>query len=175
MKLDKYTIKSQEVLQKAADVAQAYNNQAIEPGHLVKAILTTDENVVSFLFNKLNINKNHFESKLEEIITGYPKVSGQQPYLSNDTNQILIKAESSLKEFGDEFIAVEHFILGLLEVKSPIGSLMKDLGFEKKSLVSAINELRRGTKVTDQNAESKYRSLERYSIFTFILLYTLLL
>lgn len=163
MNFDKYTIKSQEVLQKAAEIAASNQQQAVEPGHLMKAILGSDENVFSFLVKKLNINRQHLESKLEEIIGSYPKVSGQQPYLSNDSAAVLREAEKSLKDFKDEFIAVEHLILGILETKDKVSGALKDVGFNKKDLIVAIKELRGGSKVTDQNAESKYRSLERYS------------
>ena len=164
MNFDKYTIKSQEMLQKAAEIAAANQQQAIEPGHLMKAILTSDENVISFLTKKLNVNRQHLDSKVDDTIKSYPKVSGQQPYLSNDSAAALQRAERELKEFKDEFIAVEHIILGLFEGKDKIASLLKDAGFERKALIAGIKELRGGSKVTDQNAESKYRSLERYSI-----------
>ncbi|MBL6447261.1 ATP-dependent chaperone ClpB [Fulvivirga sp. 29W222] len=164
MNFDKYTIKSQEVLQKAAEIATGNQQQAIEPGHLMKAILASDENVISFLVKKLNVNRQHLDTKLDEIINGYPKVSGQQPYLSNDSAAALQKAEKELKEFQDEYIAVEHIILGLIEGREKTASLLKDVGFERKGLITGIKELRGGSKVTDQNAESKYRSLERYSI-----------
>ncbi len=163
MNFNKYTIKSQEVIQKAADIASGNQQQAIEPGHLMKAILMSDENVISFLIKKLNVNRGLLESKLDEIIGSYPKVSGQQPYLSNDAHASLQAAEASLKEFKDEYIAVEHLLLGLYAGKDKVATLLKDAGFEKKALIAAIRELRGGSKVTDQNAESKYRSLERYS------------
>jgi len=164
MNFDKYTIKSQEVLQKATEVASSNGQQAIEPGHLFKAILASGENVMSFLVKKLGINQGVLDSRLEETISSYPKVSGQQPYLSNDAAAALQKAEKELKTFGDEFIAVEHIILGLYDGKDKIATLMKDAGFERKALIAAIKELRGGDTVKDQNAESKYRSLERYSI-----------
>ncbi|GAA0890378.1 ATP-dependent chaperone ClpB [Fulvivirga kasyanovii] len=164
MNFDKYTIKSQEVLQKAAEIVAGNQQQAIEPGHLMKAILASDENVISFLVKKSNVNRQHLETKLDEIITGYPKVSGQQPYLSNDSAAALQKAEKELKEFKDEYIAVEHIILGILDGRDKTATLLKDVGFDRKGLIAGIKELRGGSKVTDQNAESKYRSLERYSI-----------
>jgi len=163
MNFNNYTIKAQEVIQKAAEIAGSNQQQAIEPGHLMQAVLASDENVISFLTKKLNVNRTLLDQKLEEIINSYPKVSGQQPYLSNDSHAALQKAESFLKEFKDEYIAVEHIILGLYEGKDKVASLMKDAGFEKKGLIAAIKELRGGSTVTDQNAESKYRSLERYS------------
>jgi ATP-dependent Clp protease ATP-binding subunit ClpB len=163
MNFDKFTIKSQEALQKSAEIATSLQQQAIEPGHLLKAILATDENVSSYLYKKLNINSTILESKLEEIVNSYPKVSGQQAYLSNTTNTVLQNAEKELREFKDEFIAVEHLLLALLATKDKVSSIMKDAGFEKSTLVKAIKELRGGAKVTDQNAEAKYKSLERYS------------
>jgi ATP-dependent Clp protease ATP-binding subunit ClpB len=164
MNLDKYTIKSQEVLQQATSIASSYGQQSIEPGHILKALLATDDNVISFINKKLNVNSNQLEAKLEEIVINYPKVSGQQPYLGNDSANVLQKAEGILKELGDEYIAVEHILLGLFLGKDNVASLLKDVGYDKKSLIIAINELRGGDKVTDQNAEGKYRSLERYSI-----------
>lgn len=163
MNFDKFTIKSQEALQKAASIASAQQQQAIEPGHVLKAILETDENVSNYLFKKLNINSTILETKLEEIVNGYPKVSGQQPYLSPNTNTTLQNAEKELREFKDDYIAVEHLLLALLATKDKVSAIMKDAGFEKASLVKAIRELRGGAKVSDPNAEAKYKSLERYS------------
>jgi ATP-dependent Clp protease ATP-binding subunit ClpB len=163
MNFDKFTIKSQEALQKSAEMATAMQQQAIEPGHLLKAILETDENVSNYIFKKLNINEQILESKLEEIVNSYPKVSGQQSYLSNTSNTVLQNAEKELREFKDEYVAVEHLLLALLATKDKIASLMKDVGFDRNSLIKAIKELRGGASVKDQNAEAKYKSLERYS------------
>lgn len=163
MTFDKFTIKSQEALQKSAEIATSKQQQAIEPGHILKAILETDENVSAYLFKKLNINATILENKLEELVNSYPKVSGQQAYLSAASNSVLQQAEKELREFKDEFIAVEHLLLGLLATKDKVASLMKDAGFEKTTLIKAIKELRGGSSVTDQNAEAKYKSLERYS------------
>lgn len=164
MNFNEYTVKSQEAIQKAAEVAMAEEQQAIEPGHLLKAILLTDENVVGFLLKKLGIAQAQLDEKLEAIIKGYPKVSGQQPYLGNDTHAALTKAKDYLKEFGDEYVAIEHMLLGIMKGKEKTAELLKSLGVAEKSLIAAIKELRKGNKVTDQNAESKYRSLERYSL-----------
>ena len=165
MNFNTYTIKSQEAINKSGELTRATGQQAIEPGHLLKAILDVDENVVGFLLKKLAINKEALVSKLDEIIEAYPKVSGGgQPYLSNDTAAALQKAEAVIKKLKDEFVAIEHLILGLLEGKEKVASLLKELGFTKKDLETAIDELRGGDSVADQNAESKYRSLERYSI-----------
>ncbi len=163
MNFEKFTIKSQEALQKSAEIANALQQQAIEPGHLLKAILETDENVTSYLLKKLAVNSSLLSTKLEEIIKSYPHVSGQQAYLSTATNAVLQNAEKELREFKDEFVAVEHLLLALLSGKDKVSSLLKDVGFERSSLIKAIKELRGGSPVTDANAEAKYRSLERYS------------
>lgn len=163
MNFEKFTIKSQEALQKSAEIAMSRQQQAIEPGHVLKAILETDENVTQYLLKKLNVNSNILSTKLDEILNGYPRVSGSQPYLSSVTNAVLQQAEKELRDFRDEYIAIEHLLLGLLGTKDKVSSVMKDAGFEKAGLVKAIRELRGGTSVTDQNAEAKYKSLERYS------------
>lgn len=163
MNFDKFTIKSQEALQKSAEIATSNQQQAIEPGHLLRAILETDENVSNYLFKKLNINDGILETKLAELIQSYPKVSGQQPYLSQNTNAVLQNAEKELREFKDEFITIEHLLLAILSSKDKVSSLLKDAGFERSTLVKAIQELRGGNKATDQNAEAKYKSLDRYS------------
>jgi ATP-dependent Clp protease ATP-binding subunit ClpB len=163
MNFEKFTIKSQEALQKSAEIALGKQHQAIEPGHLLKAILETDENVSNYILKKLAVNSAVLETKLDEIINSYPRVSGQQPYLSATSNNILQQAEKELKEFKDEYIAVEHLLLALLASKDKVSTLLKDAGFERSVLIRAIKELRGGSSVTDQNAEAKYKSLERYS------------
>ena len=163
MNFEKFTIKSQEALQKSAEIAISNQQQSIEPGHLLKAILETDENVSSYLFKKLNVNENILDTKLQDVLRSYPHITGQQSYLSSATNAILQQAEKELKEFKDDFIAVEHLLLAILASKDKVASLLKDVGVDRSGLVKAINELRGGSKVTDQNAESKYKSLERYS------------
>jgi len=163
MNFNNYTIKSQEAIQKATELAASYQQQVIETGHILKALLQSDESMISFILKKLNINKPAFDQKLEEIISSYPKVSGGDPYLSNDAAQALTKATTHLKEFGDEYVAIEHILLGLLNGKDKTAALMKDVGFNEKDLKKVIKELRGGNKVTDQNAEAKYKSLERYS------------
>src|SRR5690554_3603599 len=163
MDFNQFTIKSQEAVQKAVELCAAEQQQVIEPAHLLKGILTEDENVTDFLFKKLGVNKTLINQKLEEIIKSFPKVSGQQPYLSNAANQVLTKAKDYMKPFGDEFVAVEHLLLAIIAVNDKAGQILKDQGISEKPLIEAVKELRKGNKVTDQNAESKYRSLERYS------------
>lgn len=163
MNFEKFTIKSQEALQKSAEIATSQQQQAIEPGHILKAILETDENVSNYLFKKLNVNETILDTKLQETLNSYPRVSGQQPYLSTASNTILQHAEKELREFKDEFIAIEHLLLAILASKDKVSSLLKDAGVERSALIKAIKELRGGSTVKDQNAESKYKSLERYS------------
>ncbi|MEM6736343.1 MAG: ATP-dependent chaperone ClpB [Bacteroidota bacterium] len=163
MNFHNYTIKAQEALQKATEIAGSNRQQVIETGHLLQAILQSDENIISFLLKKLGATKAMVSTALTPLVEGYPKVSGGQPYLSNAAMQSLQKAEKYLKDFGDEFVAVEHLILGLLAGSDKTAQILKDAGFQEKPLIAAIQSLRNGEKVTDQNAESKYRSLERYS------------
>jgi ATP-dependent Clp protease ATP-binding subunit ClpB len=163
MNFEKFTIKSQEALQKSAEIATGNQQQAIEPGHLLKAILETDENVIDYLTKKLNANRILLESRLNDVVNSYPKVSGQQAYLSSASNAVLQQAEKELKEFKDEYIAIEHLLLSILASKDKASSILKDAGFDRAGLIKAIKELRGGSTVTDQNAEAKYKSLERYS------------
>jgi ATP-dependent Clp protease ATP-binding subunit ClpB len=163
MNFEKFTIKSQEALQKSAEIAMARQNQSIEPAHILKAILETDENVSDYLFKKLNVNSGYLNNKLDELLASFPVVTGQQPYLSAASNSVLQNADKELREFKDEYIAIEHLLLALLASKDKVSALMKDAGFDRKGLIKAVTELRGGSKVTDQNAEAKYKSLERYS------------
>ena len=163
MDFKQFTIKSQEVIQKAVELCTAEQQQLIEPAHLLKGIIQEDANVTDFLFKKLGVNSDVVLLKIDEIISKYPKVSGQQPYLSNATNAVITQAKKYLKPFGDEFVAVEHLLLGVLAGSEKVAQLLKDQGLNEKRLIEVIKELRNGNKVTDQNAESKYRSLEKYS------------
>src|SRR5688500_14730317 len=117
MNFEKFTIKSQEALQKSAEIAMGLQHQAIEPGHILRAILDTDENVSNYLFKKRNVNETILINKLEEVLQAYPRVSGQQPYLSSTSNGVLQQAEKEIREFKDEYIAVEHLLLALLSSK----------------------------------------------------------
>ncbi len=163
MNLDKYTIKAQEALQKSTEIASANGQQAIEPGHLMKGMLETDENVFSFIFDKSDINREVVERQLDHIIEGYPKVSGSNPYLGQDLNHVLTASQKEATGMKDEFISVEHLFLGLLSGKDKLAGFLKEIGLKKAEVASIIKELRGGTPVTDQHAEGKYRSLERYS------------
>lgn len=163
MNFNNYTVKAQEVIQKAMEIASGNGQQAIETAHILKGIVDTDESVLSFIIKKLAVNKIVFQQKLNELVESYGKVSGGSPYLSNDATQALNNATNLLKKFGDEYVTVEHLLLALLQGKDKTAQLLKDVGFIEKGLIAAIEELRGGAKVTDQHAEGKYRSLEKYS------------
>ena len=163
MNLNKFTIKSQEAVQKAQEIAAANSNQAIDSIHLLKGILLADENVIPFLLKKLNVNYPVFSQAVDKIIESLPKVSGGNQYLSNEAADVLNKAQAYLKEFGDEFVSIEHLLLGILEVKSSASQLLKDNGITKKDLIAAIKDLRKGATVNSQSAEDQYNALNRYA------------
>ena len=164
MNFDNYTIKSQEAIQKAIQIAQGNGQLIVDTGHLLKAIFEGDEHVIDFLTKKLQVQKQSITGALDAIVSAYPKSSGTQPSLSNQAQAALNKSSSYLKEFGDDFIAIEHILLALLDGSDNVAQLLKDAGFKKKELILAIKELRGGASVKDQNAEGKYRSLEKFSI-----------
>ena len=164
MNFNQYTIKAQEVVQNASTIATSHLQQIIEPSHLLQAISRTDENLINFVTKKLNANVDYLHQKLEEYVLSHPKASGGDPYLSNDAHKVLQEAENFRTKAKDDFVAVEHILMGILEGKEKTAQLLKDVGFTQKHLQKAVQELRGGEKVKDQNAESKYRSLERYSI-----------
>ncbi|HKL08273.1 MAG TPA: ATP-dependent chaperone ClpB [Bacteroidales bacterium] len=164
MKFDQFTIKSQEAIQQAFTIAQGYQHQAIENGHLLKGILSQGENLSNFLLKKLNVNPVNFEKVLDKIVESYPKVSGGEPYLSKEANQSLQKAMNISKEMGDQFVSVEHIFLGILQSGDAIAQLMKDNGIREKDLKNAIQDLRKGSKVDSQTSEDTYNSLNRFAI-----------
>lgn len=164
MQLDKFTIKSQEAIQRAQQLAMENEHQAIECGHMLKGIMEVDENVIPFIFKKLSINHQHVTAALDGIVTGYAKVSGGQQYLSHTANEALTKAQSAAKSMKDDYVSLEHIIIGLMKVNDPVASLLKDSGLNEKDLTSAIKELRKGGRVTSHSAEDTYNSLSRYAI-----------
>jgi ATP-dependent Clp protease ATP-binding subunit ClpB len=163
MNFNSYTIKAQEAIQKASEIALGNQHQAIEPAHLLKALLVVDENVINHLLKKLNVNINWVSDSLDEQIKTFPKVSGSNIYLSNNTNAILQKAQSYLSEFKDEFVSVEHLLLALLKSSDKASSLLKDQGVNEKDLKKAILEFRGNNRVTDQNAEATFNALNKYA------------
>lgn len=164
MNMNNYTIKSQEALQEAMQLAQNRGQQAIETGHLLKAVVSVGENVTNFIFNKLGVNSNAMLSALDRMIDSYPKVSGGSVYLSNDVNKVLEKAVKVAGEMGDQYVSLEHILLGLLDTKDQIAQLLKDSGMTEKETKVAIAELRKGSKVNSQSAEESYDALGRYAV-----------
>ncbi len=163
MNFNNYTIKAQEAIQKASEIAAGHQQQAIETAHILKALLTVDENVVSHLLRKLNVNISYLGTELDKQIEGFPKVSGSNIYLSSDANNALQKAQGYLKEFNDEFVSVEHLLLGILATSDKTSTLLKSQGVTEKDLKTAIKELRGNSRVTDQNAEATYNALGKYA------------
>src|ERR1700743_167586 len=163
MNFNNFTIKAQEAVQKASEIATGKQQQAIENAHLLKGLLLVDENVISYLLKKLNVNLNRLNDTVDEQITSFPKVSGSDVYLSSETNSALQKAQSYLKEFKDEFVSVEHILLGILAAGGKTSTALKDFGVNEKDLKKAIIALRGDSKVTGQNAEATYNALNKYA------------
>lgn len=163
MNFNNYTIKAQEAIQKASEIATGNQQQAIEPAHILKALLTVDEHVIGHLLKKLNVNTSYLDTEVDKQIASLPKVSGSNVYLSSTSTSTLQKAQSYLKEFNDEFVSIEHILLGLLSAGDRTASLLKDQGVNEKDLKLAIKELRGNNRVTDQNAEATYNALGKYA------------
>ncbi len=163
MDLNKFTIRSQQAIQQAQTIATGYGQQMLENGHLLKGILEVDPDVTPFLLKKLNVNVPAMTQALDRIVQGYPKVSGGQISLSRHSSDALTKALAALKEFGDEFASVEHMLIGILDSGDTVSQLLKDNGVTKKDLISAIKDLRKGSKVTSQSQEETYNALNKYA------------
>ena len=163
MTFDKFTIKAQETVQEAVNLAQRSGQQSIEPVHLLKALMDKARDVSNFIFQKLGVNTQQMEMLLEQEIKHLPRVQGGQPYLSNDTNQILVNAENISQKMGDQFVSVEPILLAILASSSTAGRILKDAGCNDKDMRAAINELRQGQKVQSQSADDNYQSLEKYA------------
>lgn len=164
MNMNNYTIKSQEALQNAVQLVQSKGQQAIETGHLLKSVINVGENITHFIFNKLGVNSANLLAALDRIIDSYPRVSGGEPYLSSDSNKALEKATKLAQEMGDQYISLEHILLGLLDTRDQVSQLLKDSGMTEKDTKEAIAELRKGSKVNSQSAEESYDALGRYAI-----------
>ena len=164
MNFQNFTIKSQEVVQKAVQIAQSNQNQVLEPIHLLKAVMSDDDSVVKFVFQKLDVAATMIERSLDEQLSRLPKVSGGEPYLSSDSNKVFEKANAFATENGDQYVTVEAILVGLLSVNSPASKILKDAGATEEDLKMAINELRQGRKATGQSAEEQYNALKKYAI-----------
>ncbi|WP_298152581.1 ATP-dependent chaperone ClpB [Flavobacterium sp.] len=163
MNINKFTIKSQEAIQKAQQLAQSYGHQQIENEHLMKAIFEVDENVAPFLLKKLNVNVPLFEQVIESSLQHFPKVSGADIMFSRNTATTLNDAEIIAGKMNDEFVSIEHLLLAIFNSKSKISQMLKDQGVTEKGLKSAIDELRKGERVTSASAEETYNSLNKYA------------
>ena len=165
MNINKYTIKSQEALQSAIELARKAGNQAIEPVHLLTSILTLGDSLTDFLLSKLAIQRARLEESLQRMLSALPKVSGGEPYLSSDATKVLDKAEDIASEMKDEYVALEHLFLALAEVDTSVARLLKsDFGLQVAELRKAVDELRKGNRVTSQHAEEQYNALSKYAI-----------
>ena len=164
MNFNNFTIKAQEAVQEAVNQVQRRGQQAIEPVHLLQGVMKVGENVTNFIFQKLGMNAQQIGLVLDRQVESLPKVSGGEPYLSRETNEVLQKAMDYSKELNDEFVSLEPILLALLTVKSTASSILKDAGMSEKELRTAISELRQGSKVTSQSSEDTYQSLEKYAI-----------
>ena len=163
MNFDKFTIKAQEAIQEAVKLVQSRGQQAIEPEHLLAGILKVGENVTNFLFQKLGINQHMVEQVLESQIASRPRVQGGEPYLSRETNEVLTKAQDIAAKGNDEFVSLEPMLQALLTVKSNVSKILKDAGMTEKELSAAIQELRKGQKVTSASSEDTYQALSKYA------------
>ena len=165
MNINKYTIKSQEALQSAIELARKAGNQGIEPVHLLTSILTLGDSLTDFLLSKLAIQRARLEESLQRMLSALPKVSGGEPYLSSDATKVLDKAEDIATEMKDEYVALEHLFLALAEVDTSVARLLKsDFGLQVAELRKAVDELRKGNRVTSQHAEEQYNALSKYAI-----------
>ena len=164
MNLNDLTIKSQEAIEKATQIAASNQNQPIETVHILKAILMVDENVVPYLLQKLNVNLESFSKALDDLISSLPKVSGGQQFLSPNSNRALQKASDLASASKDQFISIEHMLLGILSLNDAASKLLQSYGVTEKDLKEAIKQLRKGSKVTSQTAEETYNALNKYAI-----------
>ena len=164
MNFNNFTIKSQETVQEAINMARARGQQAIEPAHLMAAVFKVGDTITNFLFQKMGVNGQQLATLVDRQLDSLPKVSGGEPYLSREANEVLQRAVELSKEMGDQYVALEELILALFAVKSTVATMLKDAGVTEKELRSAIAELRKGGKVTSQSSEDTYQSLSKYAI-----------
>jgi len=165
MTYDNFTIKAQEAIVKGQTIAKNLDQQQVDTSHLLKGIIEVDEQVVSFLCQKMGLSLPSLEKALDEQINKYPKVDGtDKQFLTNDSNAALKNAKDTLKQFNDEFISLELIFLGILKGKDKTAQILRDLGADEKSLVKAIEELRKGSSVNSQHADSEYNALKKYAI-----------
>ena len=163
MNLNQFTVKSQEAIQKAQQIAMEFGNQSIEPQHLLEGIFQSDENISKFLLKKSEVDETLVRDRNRESIEALPKVEGGNIYLSQSANKVLLEAPNIAKKMGDEYVTIEHLWLALLEVSSPVSKMLKDMGVTKSLLEGGIKELRKGSKATSASSEETYQSLNKYA------------
>ncbi len=164
MNFNNFTIKSQEAIQKAVDIAKGNGQQSIEPVHLLKGVMTEGDSLIKFLFQKVGANLSLLSDRVDNAIASLPKVSGGEPYLSRESNDVLQKALDVSKKLGDQYVTLEALLTAIYQVSSPASTILKDMGLNEKELEAAINELRKGKKAIDQSAEDTYNALSKYAI-----------
>ncbi len=164
MDFEKLTIKAQEAVQKAQQFAMEQQHQAIECSHLLKGIFMIDEHVLPFIMKKLSINQGAVEATLDQMIGQIPKISGGESYISREAGEALNKAQAAIKEFGDEYVALEHLLLGILRTGNQVGRMLKDAGMNERELMESIKALRKGSSVHSKSAEESYNALDKYAI-----------
>ena len=163
MNINKFTIKSQEALQQAQQIVQSFGQQQLENEHLFKGILEVDENVTPFILKKLNVNVDLFKKVLDSTIQSFPKVAGSDIMFSREAGTTVTEAEIIAKKMNDEFVSIEHLILAIFKSKSKVAQILKDQGVTEKGLQAAIDEMRKGERVTSASAEETYNSLNKYA------------
>ena len=163
MTLDKFTIKAQEAVQQAVNTAQLNGQQAIEPVHILKGVMEKAGDVCNFIFQKLGVNAQQVELLVSQEIQHLPRVQGGQPYLSNESNTVLLRAQEQSQKMGDEFVSCEPILWALLTVNSTASRILKDAGCTAEGMLKAIQELRQGQKVQTQSADENYQSLEKFA------------
>jgi len=164
MNFNNFTIKSQEAIQKAVEITRSAGQQAIEPVHLLKAVMQEGESVVKFIFQKIGASAPQIAGQVDREIANLPKVSGAEPYLGRQSNDVLQKSLDIANKAGDEYVTLEALLQGIFEINSPASTILKDAGLTKKDLEAAIAELRKGKKATDQSAEETYNALSKYAV-----------
>ena len=163
MTLEKFTIKAQETVQQAVNIAQQNGQQSIEPVHLMKGLLEKAKDVTTFIFQKLGVNSQQIDMLCQQEMQHLARVQGGEPYLSNDANKVLTKAQELSQQMGDEFVSCEPILLALLTVNSTVSRMLKDAGATEKDMRQAVLELRQGQKVQSQSADDNYQSLDKYA------------
>ena len=163
MTLENFTIKAQEAVQIAVNTARQNSQQVIEPVHLLKGVMEKGKDVVNFIFQKLGVNAAHVGTLIDSEIQHLPRVQGGEPYLSRETNEVMMKAMDHSKQLGDEFVSIEPILLALLEVNSTASRILKDAGMNSNDVMKAVQELRQGQKVQSMSGDENFQSLSKYA------------